>query len=404
MNRNRKKHTANLAKQNGKTVSTANAPRFSGSIAPKSISRTRQDIASWNKALTLAKKADKPKRWQLYNLYDEIILDALLKSQIENRMLKSLSQSFTLTDESGNIDQEATALLQNKIWVNELNKQILNTRYYGHSLVEFNYNDKAELQVTLIPRQNVDPVGGFLYFDYADEKGINYRETPEYGTWLMEFGDKNDLGLLNNAVPHVLFKRFAQSCWSELCEIYGIPPRYMKTNTNDPGMLKRAERMMRDMGSAAWFIIDESEQFEFAQTTATNGDVFNNLIRLCDNQNSLLISGAIIGQDTKNGSRSKDESSQGMLATLIDSDLSLIEQYWNSVIIPGLLNIGVISKPLTYGYPKAENLDELWTRTKEAATFLEINPEWVKTTFGIDVLGAKKEANTAQKLQLDFFD
>lgn len=243
-----------------------------------------------------------------------------------------------------------------------------------------------------------------MYFDYADEKGINYREIPEYGTWLMEFGDKNDLGLLNNAVPHVLFKRFAQSCWSELCEIYGIPPRYMKTNTNDPGMLKRAERMMRDMGSAAWFIIDESEQFEFAQTTATNGDVFNNLIRLCDNQNSLLISGAIIGQDTKNGSRSKDESSQGMLAVLIDSDLSLIEQYWNSVIIPGLLNIGIISKPLTYSYPKAENLDELWTRTKEAATFLEINPEWVKTTFGIDVLGAKKEANTAQKLQLDFFD
>ena len=29
-----------------------------------------------------------------------------------------------------------------------------------------------------------------------------------------------DYGLLNKAVPHVLFKKFAQSCWSELCEIY----------------------------------------------------------------------------------------------------------------------------------------------------------------------------------------
>lgn len=149
MNKNRKRQTANLAKQNNKPASNTSTPRYSTSIAPKSISRTRQDIASWNKALTLARKADKPKRWQLYNLYDEIILDALLKSQIENRMLKSLSQSFILTDESGNVDQEATALLQNKIWVNELNKQILNTRYYGHSLVELNYNEKGELQLHL---------------------------------------------------------------------------------------------------------------------------------------------------------------------------------------------------------------------------------------------------------------
>ncbi|WP_446662918.1 phage portal protein family protein, partial [Flavobacterium psychrophilum] len=35
--------------------------------------------------------------------------------------------------------------------------------------------------------------------------------------------------MLNKAVSHVLFKRFAQSCWSELCEIYGIPPRVLKT-------------------------------------------------------------------------------------------------------------------------------------------------------------------------------
>jgi len=96
---------------------------------------------------------------------------------------------------------------------------------------------------------------------------------PEYGAWILEFGQPGELGLLNNCVPHVLMKRFAQSCWSELCEIYDIPPRVMKTNTHDRGMVTRAEKMMKDMGSAAWFIIDGSEEFEFAQGVSTNGDV-----------------------------------------------------------------------------------------------------------------------------------
>ncbi|MFK7061413.1 DUF935 family protein [Flavobacterium oreochromis] len=400
----RKKHTAQFSKKGDKPTAIATNSRITTSIAPKSVARTRQDIVSWNRALTMARKAEAPKRWQLYNLYDEIMLDALLKSQIENRMLKCLAQAFTLSDEKAVIDEEATNLLQNQIWVNEINKQILNTRYYGHSLVEFNYNDKGVLVASLIPRQNVDPANGLFYKDYSEDKGYNYRLMPEYGTWLVEFGDTNDLGLLNNAVPHVLFKRFAQACWSELCEIYGIPPRYMKTNTNDPNMVRRAERMMRDMGAAAWFIIDESEKFEFAQTTATNGDVYNNLITLCNNENSLLISGAIIGQDTKNGSRSKDESSQDMLQTLVESDLSLLEQHWNSTIIPALINIGVLSKPLVFSYPKAKNLDVLWQRTKDAFQKYDVNPEWIKDTFGIDVVGFSRDNQTTQKLNLDFFD
>ncbi|MCH4832902.1 hypothetical protein E5F92_009520 [Flavobacterium columnare] len=115
-------------------------------------------------------------------------------------------------------------------------------------MIEFAYNEKAELQVSLIPRQNVDPVGGFLYPDYSDDKRINYREIGEFGTWLIEFGDGSEFGLLNNAVPHVLFKRFAQSCWSELCEIYGYSATCDENQYECPVMVKRAEQMMRDIG------------------------------------------------------------------------------------------------------------------------------------------------------------
>lgn len=374
---------------------------ISHQIAPKSVYRTRQDIAKWNQALNLARSVESPKHYPLQLLYNEIVIDALLSSQIENRRLKSLSASFTLTDSNGNANDKLTDLLQNKKWVNDINEAIINSRFFGHSLIDLKFKND-ELEVTLIERTNVDPVNGFVIPDYQDDiKKIPYREMPEYGTWILEFGKKGDLGLLNSCVPHVLFKRFAQSCWSELCEIYGIPPRVMKTNTHDKGMVSRSEKMMRDMGAAAWFIIDSTEEFQFAQGVQTNGDVYKNLIQLCNNENSMVISGAIIGQDTVNGNRSKDESAQVMLQSLIESDLSMIEMYWNSTIIPALVKLGIVPEGTKYHYDKAENLEELWTRTKEALPYFDVNPEWIKDKFGIEVEGKKQTAFSGLSIKPD---
>ncbi len=394
----------------GTSKTNAVLPKYSASIAPKAVARIRQDIASWNTALKMTKILDNPKWFLLQQLYDEVALDALFTSQYKNRQLKALSETIVLKKPNGEVDEDQSKMLNNAIFTNEINRHILESRYKIHSLIELSFNAEKILQVDLIPRENIDPVGGFLYPDYSEDKKIPYREASEYGIWLLEFGEKGDLGLINNAVPHVLFKRFAQSCWSELCEIYGIPPRVMKTNTQDPVALKRAETMMRDMGAAAWFIIDESEKFEWASAATTNGDVYKNLITLCNNEISLLITGAVIGQDTKNGSRSKDESGQEMLQTLIDSDLRLLEQHWNSTVIPALVKLGVLKGELTYGYEQTEDLAQLWTMTKEAFPFFDVKPEWVQQKFGIEVAAKKvpTQQNTLSlidgKLPEGFFD
>lgn len=380
-------------------------------ILAKSMSRVRQDVASWNTALTMARKAEKPKRHLLYNLYEEISIDGLLASQLGNRMLKSLATSFTISDKSGKVNEEATALLQDKIFVNEINKAILGSITHGHSVVEFSWmgtGETQELNCDLLDRQNIEPRDGLFYPDYNGDKATPYRTMAEYGTWILEFGNPKNLGLLNNAVPHVLFKRFAQSCWSELCEIAGIPPRVMKTDTQNIPMLRRAERMMKDMGAAAWFIIDESEKFEWAQASNANGDVYQKLMTFCNNEISMLISGAVMGQDTVNGSNSKEKTMQDTLQTLVDSDLSLIEQYWNSKVIPALINIGVLSGDCVFSYPETEDIAQLWTMTKDTFQHFEVDTEWIKNTFGVQVTGPKIQpvATPPAKLSFDggFFD
>ena len=399
-----------LADKTGIWKVKAPSTNYISGIVPKTITQTRQDIKTWTNAQNMAMVEEYPKFFPIQNLYDNILKDLHLQSQVNNRMLKSLSRSFTIKNPDGKTNEDLTTLLQNKGFVFQINKAILETVYRRHSLGEFSYkmvNNEPVLNFDTIPRQNIDPVTGLLYYDYTDDKKIKYREQKEYGSWLIEFGEKNTtLGLLDGCVPMVLFKRFAGSCWSELCEIYGIPPRVMKTNTQDRVMVNRAKQMMADMGSAAYFIIDDSESFDFAKGVSTNGDVYANLLHFCNNELSMGISGTVVGQDTKNGSDGKEKTSIGILDDLVDSDLSLIEQCWRDTVIPALQVLGILPAGVIYKYDATEDLEVLWKMVVEAANFLEIDPKWVEVKFGLKVIGTKKTAeptNLSLNITEDFF-
>ena len=388
-----------VKKDNSKMVQRREG--YVSKIVPKTISRTRADISSWKNALRAADNVENPRRARLQNLYTDILLDAHLTSQIELRMQHSLSVPFVLKRES-EIDEKNTALLKAARWKNEIDREILWADYRGNSLIELTTENNT-LCVTSLPRNNIISEKGILLLSEDDTTGIDYRNCREYGTWLLEFGSRTNYGLLNKAIPHVLFKRFAQSCWSELCEIYGIPPRFIKTDTQDPEMLNRAEAMLRDMGSAAYFIIDREESFEFAKGADTNGDVYNNLISLCNSEMSLLITGAVIGQDTKNGNRSKEESSIKLLDKIVQADKKTLESYWNGTVIPALVKIGILPEGLTYELQQEEDIEKLWGMTREALPYMDIDPEWMKDKFGIQVTG-KKEVTGGVGLRIDTSD
>ena len=400
----REKRRQNMAVKNDNSKMTQRREGYVSKIVPKTISRTRADISSWKNALRAADNVENPRRARLQNLYTDILLDAHLTSQIELRMQHSLSVPFVLKRES-EIDEKNTALLKAARWKNEIDREILWADYRGNSLIELTTENNT-LCVTSLPRNNIIPEKGILLLSEDDTTGIDYRNCREYGTWLLEFGSRTNYGLLNKAIPHVLFKRFAQSCWSELCEIYGIPPRFIKTDTQDPEMLSRAEAMLRDMGSAAYFIIDREESFEFAKGADTNGDVYNNLISLCNSEMSLLITGAVIGQDTKNGNRSKEESSIKLLDKIVQADKKTLESYWNGTVIPALVKIGILPEGLTYELQQEEDIEKLWGMTREALPYMDVDPEWMKDKFGIQVTG-KKEVTGGVGLRIDtsdFFD
>jgi len=385
-------NNTNKTKLSLKTPETPSVRQRDGlvrKLVPKSISRVRKDLESWRKALKAADSTDRPRRRELMDLYADVMLDALLTSQIEQRIGRTIQCDFSLKDANGNINEEATNALSEAVWFPLLERYMLESIYYGHSLVELSYDAVKGLDVTLVPRQNVIPELGLFLYDVTGDDGDLYRNMREYGTYILEFGSARNYGLLNKAVPHALFKKFADSCWSELCEIYGIPPRYIKTNTQDPEMLDRAESMLRDMGSAAYFIIDTTEEFQFASGVSTNGDVYKNLIALCNSEMSLLISGAQIGQDTANGNRSKEEVSVDQLVKLVNGDKRNVKNWMNSIVLPALVRLGVMPDGLLFSFNSEEDTGELWNRTAQAMQYYEVDPQWIKDKFGIEVTGKR---------------
>ncbi len=358
-------------------------------VIKRNESITRKDIADWKRARQQASSASEPKQVLLQRLFDEIMLDALMTSQISVlRVGKSQGAEFELKA-NGKKDDEQTQKLKDSGLYEDLVELIIEAQFYNHSLVEFSY-DGDDLSAELIPRTNISPEVGKFYPDVQDSATIDYRDLPEFKKWIVEvYPRKRDLGLLNKAVPYVLIKKFALSCWSELCEIFGIPPRVMKTNTTDDEMLERADMMMKEIGSAAYFIIDTTEEFEFAQGVATNGDVYKNLISTCDQQLSLLNLAAVLGQDTENGNRSKEESSTKLMEAVVKADKRLIESTFNKTILPALASIGFLNPGLRLEITKEVDLEKLWKMTYEASQNYEVDPEWIRDTFGIAVIGKK---------------
>ena len=80
-------------------------------IVPKAISRIRKDMDSWRRALRQADSIERPRRKELMDLYADVMLDALLTSQIEQRIGRTLSAEFSLKDTAGKVDEASTRCL-----------------------------------------------------------------------------------------------------------------------------------------------------------------------------------------------------------------------------------------------------------------------------------------------------
>lgn len=319
------------------------------------------DIASWRNACRRARNYESPNRSLLYDIYGDVALDAHLSGCIEQLDNFVKAKAFKLTKEDGSTDEAALKYFD-QTWFKDLLGYYLESRYWGHSLVELgdvitdDSGNKTFAGVELIPRKHVVPEKGRVTKDAGGDwkTGIDYRESPTID-WLIECGRKDDLGLFEKAAMHTISKKYALSFWDTFAEMFGIPIRIAKTSSHDESERKKMAGMMENMGAKAWAVFDDSTDIELVESSKS--DAFNVYDRRVDRANSELSKLVLLQTMTidDGSSRSQSETHMKVLENLIDSICDGVRDMVNNQLLPRMIKHGFNVKGLSFEWDNPIN-------------------------------------------------
>lgn len=307
---------------------------------------TRKDIADWRAAWQMAINVDSPNRKRLYDIYRDVEVDAHLSGCVAQREGFVMAKSFKLVDANGKENEDAQHYFDHA-WFKRLCRLILDSRYWGHSLIELGdvVTDgdgcPCYSRVALIPRKHVIPEYGRVITDLGQDwtTGIDYHEPPFSG-WLIEAGQPDDLGLYLKAAQHTIPKKNMFAFWDAFGEIFGMPLRVAKTSTRDEKERKRINEQLAALSFAGSAVLPLDTELEFVESS--RGDAFNVYNERVDRANSEL-SKLIIGQTMTiedGSSLSQSQTHLQVFQNLIDSDADMLRDVVNNQLLPRMVRHG----------------------------------------------------------------
>lgn len=358
---------------------------------------TKKDIGVWRMAWQRAIDVQNPNRVRLYDIYTDVGVDMHITGCLGQRKGFATKKGFKIVDSKGKKDDIRTALFETE-WFDEFVSLALDSRYYGHSLIEFGgvIEVEGKLQferVQLVPRRHVIPEYGVIVKDVNDvhQNGIPYREGP-IASWCIEVGQPYDLGLFLKCAPSALSKKNMLAFWDSFGEIFGMPIRIAKTSSYDDKDRNQIENMLAGMGAAFYGLFPEGTDVEIKETS--RGDAFNVYDKRIDRANSELSKGLLNQTMTidSGSSLSQSEVHLEVFENVIASDEKLIRNTVNNRLIPFMIKHGF---PLEgYRFEWDDTVVYSPEHIREVERMLiqgnyEIDPKYFADKYGIPITGRR---------------
>lgn len=316
---------------------------------------TQKDVANWRMAWQRAINVDNPKRNMLYDVYTDVAIDLHLSGCIDQRKGFATRRDFRLIDSKGAEHPELSDLLHAE-WFDDFVSLVLDSRFYGHSLIQFGdlVSTSGGLRfnsVELVPRRHVIPEFGVIIRDQNDDarNGFSYR-SGKLSEWVIEAGRSHDLGLLLKCAPSALSKKNMLAFWDGFGEIFGMPIRVAKTSSQNKEDIDRVENMLAGMGSATYGVFPEGTEIEFIETTRT--DAYNVYDRRIDRANSEISKGILNQTMTidSGSSLSQSEVHLEVLENVVSNDEKFIKNTVNNRLLPFLIRHGFPLEGLVFDW------------------------------------------------------
>jgi phage gp29-like protein len=344
-------------------------------ITARPVRRTVFDLGDWRRALEYAEMPS-GNRVELYDLYDDVMLDPHLSAQWQKRI-----SNITNTDWQVSVDKKENEGLDKLIKSPQFEKvltEIINTLAWGKTVLELGKTtinrmgkDEEVLKVYSVKRQHLRPKEGLIVKEQynsaeASTETINYRQGA-YLKYVAELGEDTDLGLILKAVPYVLLKRGDVGDWAQFVQLFGMPFREYRYNGYDDTTYQLLKKNAEEMGSAPYMILPDGAQIILHANTGAGGtgagDVFEKLAKFCDAQISILILG---NTETTSSSKSSGYAqSETHLKTEIEvyrDDKKYVKTWLNETIKPILYNLGYDVADGDIQAEKETNLQEVKDR------------------------------------------
>ena len=143
------------------TITLSRRQRMAIDLFQKTERLSQKDVATWRNAWQRAINIENPKRTLLYDVYTDVEIDLHLSGCVAQRKGFATKRSFRLVDKQGSENLDITALFEQE-WFDEFLSLTLDSRFYGHSLIQFGAPVVVDgimrfSSVELVPRRHVVP-------------------------------------------------------------------------------------------------------------------------------------------------------------------------------------------------------------------------------------------------------
>ena len=303
-------------------------------------------------ALTMARNPDQPDRKRLLQIYDFILKDGHLESQVRTAKNDVLSEPWLLYRDK-TPDETATALIQ-KRWFNNIIEYIIEAELWGYSVVEgdnISPEPGSKGGVILIDREYISIerqqvlLDGWIngsYIPYAD-----YMMEMD----LLQFGKHLDYGILLQCAYNVIWKFYSRSDWSRGSEKFGMPILSIIADTNNEKELNDIETKAANFGADGYIVSQKGDQVSILEAKNTRGhDIWLDNVNLCDAQISKIINGQTATSDQKSFTGAAQVQERTM-QSFTQARLQNIVDEINENVLPYLIYKGFAFEGLTFNYP-----------------------------------------------------
>ena len=362
--------------------------------------RSRKDINKWRKAVQYTQFTDKPRFQDYHDLVDDLMTDGHLQSQIMMRLTSTLNTDFhVINRKSGEENEDLTYTLRQN-WFFECLEKYLMSIIRGFQLMEFTYFEGENIKMSAIPQRHLVPTHGKVIPDLSnDDKYIDFNN-KKLKPWLLQFGKVDQLGIINNIIPALIWKRNVEQSWAEFCERFGIPLITATTPARDNKTIDEVHDMLVGVGEASVGTFPQGTDIKFHEANRTDAfRVYKEFILMnTENISKQLVGSTMLSDQGTNRSQTEVHE-RGLDDKIAASDKRSIMFMINDQLLPLLKYHGYpVNEGDVFEFKTAEKdvpLEKLWEITSGLLSQgYEVDQNWISKTFNIPLDGkvVKKKA------------